>query len=128
MTPPAAIAVAPATILVVEDEPATLDLVTAALRREGYIVIDAPGPAAAIGLAAMHPGELDLVLTDVVMPEMNGVQMFEQIARHRPRARVVFMSGFGGDGVHGYADAPLLHKPFGVNGLIAAARAALAER
>ena len=115
----------PATVLVVEDDPMVLDLVTTVLRREGYLVIDAPSPLAAIDLASLHPGDVDLVLTDVVMPHMNGVQMFEQIIRHRPRARVVFMSGYGQDALASHSDSPLLHKPFTVSGLVAAVRAAL---
>ena len=118
-------AVERATVLVVEDDPMVLHLVATVLRREGYVVIDAPSPLAAIDLASLHPGAVDLVLTDIVMPHMNGVQMFEQIARHRPRVRVVFMSGYGQDALVARSDSPLLHKPFTASGLVAAVHAAL---
>jgi signal transduction histidine kinase len=118
-------AVAPATILVVEDDPVVLELVTAVLRREGYNVIDADDPTAALELVRSHTGELELVLTDLVMPRQNGVQLFAQIARLRPQTRVVFMSGYGQDALNIPADVTLLHKPFTIDGLVAAVRGAL---
>ena len=118
-------AVAPATILVVDDDPVVLELVTAVLRREGYNVIDADDPTAALELVRSHTGELELVLTDLVMPRQNGVQLFAQIARLRPQTRVVFMSGYGQDALNIAADVTLLHKPFTIDGLVAAVRGAL---
>ena len=114
------------TILVVEDDHVVLDLVTAVLRREGFEVITAAEPAVAIELAGAHADRLDLVLTDVVMPQMNGVQMFEQVARRCPRTRVVYMSGYGQDALAAAGEIALLQKPFTIAGLVAAVRGALA--
>ncbi len=117
---------ASASILVVEDDDVVLALVTSVLRREGFDVITAPGPVAAIELAARHPGRLDLVLTDVMMPRMNGVQMFEAVARERPQTRVVYMSGYGQDALQGgEGEVTLLQKPFTVASLVATVRGAL---
>ena len=115
------------TILVVEDDPAVLSLVTRVLRREGYRVLEADGPTAAIDLASHHEGWLDLVLTDVVMPSLNGVQMFGIIARTRPGLRVMYMSGYDQEAIASETEAvALLRKPFSVAGLVAAVQGALA--
>ncbi|MBZ0238720.1 MAG: response regulator, partial [Deltaproteobacteria bacterium] len=112
----AAAARANQTILVVEDEPAVRGLVVRLLNREGYRVLNAPGPEDAIRTAALHPGEIALVLTDVVMPGMNGRRMFEEIRADRPSTRVIYMSGYDQDvlapqGVLS-SSVRLLRKPF----------------
>ncbi|HUQ06689.1 MAG TPA: ATP-binding protein [Kofleriaceae bacterium] len=104
------------TILVVEDEPAVRGLVIRLLGREGYHVLSAPGPEDAIRLAAGHPHDIHLVLTDVVMPGMNGRRMFDEIKAVRPATRVVYMSGYDQDvlapqGVLA-SSVRLLRKPF----------------
>jgi signal transduction histidine kinase/CheY-like chemotaxis protein len=104
------------TILVVEDEPAVRGLVVRLLGREGYNVLNAAGPEEAIRLAAAHSGDIGLVLSDVVMPGMNGRKMFETIHAARPSTRVVYMSGYDQDvlapqGVLS-SSVRLLRKPF----------------
>jgi two-component system, cell cycle sensor histidine kinase and response regulator CckA len=104
------------TILVVEDEPAVRGLVIRLLGREGYHVLSAPGPEDAIRCAAAHPGHIALVLTDVVMPGMNGRRMFEEIRVARPTTQVMYMSGYDQDvlapqGVLS-SRVRLLRKPF----------------
>jgi signal transduction histidine kinase/ActR/RegA family two-component response regulator len=104
------------TILVVEDEPAVRGLVIRLLGREGYHVLSAPSAEDAIRLAAGHPHDIHLVLTDVVMPGMNGRRMFEEIRAARPSTRVVYMSGYDQDvlapqGVL-LSSVRLLRKPF----------------
>ncbi len=112
----AAAARASQTILVVEDEPAVRGLVVRLLGREGYRVLNAPGPDEAIHLAAAHAGDIALVLTDVVMPGMNGRRMFDEIRAARPGTRVIYMSGYDQDvlapqGVLA-SSVRLLRKPF----------------
>ena len=104
---PAAAAPAPAegheTILLVEDEPTVNRAVRRILERAGYTVLAAVSPEEARRLAAGHPGEIQLLLTDIVMPGMNGRELAAQLRPSRPWMRPVFMSG--------YADAALGADP-----------------
>jgi two-component system, cell cycle sensor histidine kinase and response regulator CckA len=103
------------TILLVEDEPALRAVVATILRRQGYEVLVAPGGVEAVDVAANAAGPVDLLLTDIVMPKMNGVELAELLVRARPTLRVVCMSGFAEESmirrVHerGYG---FLQKPF----------------
>jgi len=82
------------TILVVEDEQQILDLVKTGLSAMGYNVLAAGSADEAIALNAKHKGEIHLLLTDVVMPSMNGNELRERILRTRPLIKVIFMSGY----------------------------------
>jgi len=82
------------TILLVEDEPAILHMVTIMLERLGYIVIAATTPGEAIRLAHEHSGPIDLLLTDVVMPEMDGRDLAKNLLSIYPDIRRLFMSGY----------------------------------
>jgi PAS domain S-box-containing protein len=82
------------TILLVEDDDQVRGLVTRILRKEGYQVIEARRPSEALRLEAELVPALDLVLTDLVMPEMNGRQLAERLRARRPQARVLYMSGY----------------------------------
>src|SRR6185437_11782106 len=84
-----------------EDEPALRDLVAMVLRRAGYAVIQATHPVQALALAKAHAGRIDLLVTDVVMPQMNGKQLADALTDARPGLRVLFMSG--------YIDNPVVH-------------------
>jgi two-component system, cell cycle sensor histidine kinase and response regulator CckA len=86
-----------ATILVVEDEPQLRSMVSTVLRGEGYLVIDAEDPLRAIELSGSHGGPIDILLTDVVMPHLNGRKLAERLASSRPEMRVVYMSGYTED-------------------------------
>jgi CheY-like chemotaxis protein len=94
----------------------------------GYVVLEASSASAAIGIATDRGRPLDLVLTDVVMPEMSGIELAGRIQRVRP-VRVLFMSGHPQEVVaHGgalAADAHLIEKPFTRDGLLRAVRDAL---
>jgi two-component system cell cycle sensor histidine kinase/response regulator CckA len=81
------------TVLLVDDSEQVRTLVHEILRREGYRVIAASGPAEAL-LAAEQPGEISLLLTDVVMPKMTGRQLAERLAKRRPDIKVLYMSGY----------------------------------
>jgi signal transduction histidine kinase/CheY-like chemotaxis protein len=117
------------TILVVEDEPMVRGVVRRLLAARGYRVLESGDPFAAIDLAREHP-EIELVVTDVMMPGMNGQAMWEQIATIRPEARVMFISGYDNDVLapHGVLteNVTLVRKPFSSSELIQAVRASLA--
>ncbi len=117
------------TILLVEDEPAILRLEEEMLRRLGYEVLAAAAPGDALRLAAAHPGRIDLVMTDVVMPGMNGRELAEEIARARPGVRCLYMSGYTADVIahRGVLDdgVNFLQKPFALRDLAERVRGAL---
>ncbi len=104
------------TILLVEDEPAILKMATMMLEMLGYTVVAATSPGEAIRLAHAYRGRLDLVMTDVVMPEMNGRELAGHLFSHCPDLKCLFMSGHTAnvivhdgvldDGVH------FIQKPF----------------
>ena len=85
------------TVLVVEDEAAVRSLVQAVLERRGYAVLAASDGAAALDLVDKHAGVIHLLLTDVVMPGMNGRDLAMRVKARRPAIKVVFMSGYTAD-------------------------------
>jgi len=104
------------TILLVEDDESLRELTIALLTGEGYKVLPANNGASALALALQYPNEIHLLLTDVVMPEMNGPDLAAQLKAHRPGLNVLYMSGYTGKLLshHGVleAETALLHKPF----------------
>ena len=104
------------TILVLEDEARVRKLICEVLHSRGYHVLEAVRAEEAIRIAAEHEGRIDMVLTDVVMPEMSGPQAAEQIRRARPGVKVLFMSGYTDEAMarHGILEsgAAFLQKPF----------------
>jgi signal transduction histidine kinase/ActR/RegA family two-component response regulator len=104
------------TILVVEDEPQTRKLVIKILTQAGYRVLEAADAEQALSLTEDQLMEVDLLLTDVVMPGVSGPQLAAHLLQQYPAWRVLFMSGYAGEEIarHGLggADAPLLPKPF----------------
>ena len=82
------------TILLVEDEEALRELVASMLRERGHTVLEADCGRTALAVADGHPGVIDLLLSDVVMPGMNGRQVAREITLRRPAIKVVFMSGY----------------------------------
>jgi CheY-like chemotaxis protein len=87
------------TLLLAEDEGSLRELIRESLEALGYTVLQAPHPATAISLAETHPGRIDLLLTDVVMPGMGGRELAQQIVDRRPEVRVLYMSGYTDDTV-----------------------------
>ena len=83
-----------ATILFVEDEPAVRSMTAHMLTRAGYRVLAAATPTEAVALFEDHADEVDLLLTDVVMPEMHGPALAERLVARRPDLRVLFVSGY----------------------------------
>jgi two-component system, cell cycle sensor histidine kinase and response regulator CckA len=91
---PAARAARQETILLVEDEEAVRRMIGASLRRDGYRVLEASTPSGACELVEQHPERIDLLLSDVVMPEMNGPALAQRLVGARPSLRVLFISGY----------------------------------
>jgi PAS domain S-box-containing protein len=104
-----------ATILVVEDDPSVRAVACAILRRAGYSVVAAASGPEALALPAAVRDRCDLVVSDVVMPAMNGFTLVEQLRRHNPRLKVLLMSGHIDDAALANpgrpADVPILSKP-----------------
>lgn len=108
-----------ATILLVEDDADILDIGRKILERMGYGVLVAQSPQEALIRAETSPQPIDLLITDVVMPEMNGQVLSEKLSRKFPEMRTIFMSGYTADIIapHGVLNEQLhfLQKPFTVN-------------
>jgi CheY-like chemotaxis protein len=117
------------TILLVEDEVAVRAVIRRMLETLGYTVLDAVDGGDAIRLAAEHTGHVDLLLTDVVMPELNGRALAERLSERWPRLRVLFMSGYTDDEIlrRGLAQSgsSFLEKPFTPERVAGAIRRAL---
>jgi len=84
------------TILVCDDDELILDSTARLVRLRGYTVLRALGPLEALEAAASHAETIDLLLTDVVMPEMNGWELAQKLAEDRPDMKVIFVSGHTG--------------------------------
>ena len=87
------------TILLVEDEELLREMVRDALEESGYRVLEAPHPQAAMALSASFEGEIDLLVTDVVMPGRNGPELAKALRASRPGLAVIFMSGYPGNAI-----------------------------
>ncbi|HYM25347.1 MAG TPA: ATP-binding protein, partial [Vicinamibacterales bacterium] len=112
----------PGTILLVEDEDAVRAITGAVLRRSGYRVFEAPLPSAACEIFDRHAEQIDLLLTDVVMPEMNGPALAQRLIGRRPSLRTLFISGYA-DAIRPLEESnqpnlSLLAKPFQASVLV----------
>lgn len=120
------------TVLVAEDEPAILDLIKIMLDQQGYYVLAASTPGEAIQMAEEHNGELHLLITDVVMPEMNGRDLAKRILSLYPNIKRLFMSGYTDNMIahHGILDDGVcfIQKPFSRKDLIAKVREVLDQK
>ncbi len=117
------------TILLVEDEPILLDMTKEMLELNGYQVLIALNPDEALQIAGDHADEIHLVMTDVVMPGMNGYDLAEKLMSLYPSLKCLFMSGYTASVIarHGALDEPVhfIQKPFSMNDLIAKVRQVL---
>jgi CheY-like chemotaxis protein len=106
-------------ILLVEDEAPILELLRGVLTRFGYHVLPAMGPEEAIGLASSIEEEVDLLITDVAMPGMNGVELHGHLSVARPSLPVLYVSGYVAEAARQWGVPPhqLLEKPFPLSAL-----------
>ncbi len=109
------------TVLLVEDEPSVLRLATLMLQQQKYNVLSAPNPKEAILLANEHPGKIDILMTDLVMPEMNGQELAKVLLARHPNLKCLFVSGWASEIISSenlsQARAHFLQKPFSIKEL-----------
>jgi two-component system, cell cycle sensor histidine kinase and response regulator CckA len=119
------------TVLLVEDEAILLDFSARLLGELGYTVLPAVGPAQALQMAADHGGDIDILLTDVVMPGMNGHDLWQRLRQERPHLKCLFTSGYTANVIshHGVLDPGIhfLPKPYTPADLAVKLREALAD-
>jgi two-component system cell cycle sensor histidine kinase/response regulator CckA len=117
------------TVLIVEDEEAIMKLGKRLLERLGYTVLTANTPGQALRLVGEHAGDIHLLITDVVMPEMNGRELAERLSPLKPGMQCLFMSGYTANALahHGVLDEDLrlIQKPFLLKDLAAKVREVL---
>jgi two-component system cell cycle sensor histidine kinase/response regulator CckA len=115
-------AFAPKTLLLVDDDPAIRSLLTRVLKREGFTVFEAEDGIDALSVANSIPGAIDLLVTDVVMPRMDGVSLAVQLLADHSETKVLYISGFCDERAlktqahDEYAE--FLGKPFGTAELV----------
>ena len=119
------------TILLVEDEGGVRKLARVVLERQGYTVLEAANGEEALRLLDAHSGSLDLLVTDVVMPGLDGGELARAVKEQFPAAKVIYLSGYTSDAVvrHGiqFHEVAFLQKPFSVTSLAAKVRDVLLE-
>jgi len=117
------------TILFVEDEMSVRELVTEYLSARGYRVLEAPDGVKALEIASEHDGEIQLLITDVVMPHLSGRELATRVSARRPRLKVLYISGYTDDSIfrHGVLEGGMafLQKPFNLKALAAKVREVL---
>jgi len=105
-----------ATVLIVEDDPGIRELSAKILKRFGYTVLSAEGGDEARQICERHDGTIHVLLSDVMMPGMNGPKVAAMLTSMRPELKVVFMSGYGTQEVARLGvverEVPFLQKPF----------------
>jgi CheY-like chemotaxis protein len=118
------------TILLVEDSGIVRDLVRQILEMDDYTVLEAPSPEDAIRICGAHEGEIHLLLTDVLMPGMNGRELSARVTILRPSVKVLYMSGYAEDVIvrNGVQDSGthFIQKPFSAETLAEKVREVLA--
>jgi two-component system cell cycle sensor histidine kinase/response regulator CckA len=120
-----------ATVLLVEDEDTVRSFASRALSTRGYKVLTASHGGEALEVMREHGGEVDLVVSDVVMPEMDGPTLMKHLNKERPDIKLIFMSGYAEEAFRNNLDADLkfgfLPKPFTLKKLVTAVKEALEE-
>lgn len=118
------------TILVVEDEQPVRSLARRILERGGYRVLEAGDAAEALAVLERHPGSIELLLSDLILPGTSGTVLAERVRRNRPGIRTLFMSGYPSSVTDSHGTTPIpsdfLQKPFTPTALLARVRDALA--
>ena len=118
-------------VLLVEDDDMVRRFAYDTLRMLGYTVLEAPHGGEALLLCERYPAAIDLMVTDIVMPHLNGVELYERVARLRPEMRVLYMSGYTETGIAREGilkpGATFLEKPFSPDSLLRKVREILDE-
>src|SRR5262245_15953511 len=115
-------------ILIVDDEPIIRRLLVAALERDGFSVLTARNGVDAISVSQSHQGEIDLLITDLIMPEMDGVALAKAFSAGEPDIPVLFMSGhWDSRWIEELEGTGFLRKPFTIDTLLAKVHALLQE-
>ena len=119
------------TILLVEDEESVRAFAARALASRGYTVLEADTGAAALELMDEHDGNVDLVVSDVVMPEMDGPTLLKEVRKRNPELKIIFVSGYAEDAfrknLEGDEKFTFLPKPFNLKELAATVKEVLAN-
>ena len=119
------------TVLLVEDQEAVRALTKEVLQRHGYRILEASGGEEAIAMARQYAGDIDLLLTDVMLEGMNGRKLAELLTATRPTIKVLFVSGYTAEVIanRGVLESGIafLQKPFSADGLTAKVREVLAR-
>jgi len=120
------------TVLLVEDEDAVRSFAARALGQRGYRVLEATTGTEALEIFSSHNGDVDLVVSDVVMPEMDGPTLMKHLRSERPDVKIIFISGYAEDAFkrnlsENDEDFMFLQKPFDLKELAAAVKAALQD-
>ena len=117
------------TLLLAEDDPQVRELAHSVLSRQGYTVLTSGNADMAVNVMAQHAGPIHLLLTDVIMPEINGRELSAKIAAKHPGLRVLYMSGYTADVITRRGilekDAAFIQKPFSITDLTAKVREVL---
>jgi CheY-like chemotaxis protein len=120
------------TILLVEDESGVRELISEVLSAKGYQVLTATDGLSGLELARSFKGTIDLLVSDLCMPKLGGIELAAKLKDSRPETKVLFVSGYPGDQVvqrpAASAGAPILQKPFDMRYLAAAVRCVLDGR
>ena len=119
------------TVMLVEDEDAVRSFAARALKLRGYTVIEAASGDLALEAMRAHEGTIDLLVTDVMMPNMDGPTLVQEAVKLRPEMRVIFMSGYAEDAFRKTSERTeemhFLPKPFGLKQLVAKVKDVLSE-
>ena len=117
------------TILLVEDDPAVRSLTHRILTTQGYEVLESASGSEALSVAKANKGRIDLLITDIVMPGMDGRELADQLAEIDPETRVLYMSGYSDEKIWARRRMnptdQLLHKPFTLASLVEKVREVL---
>lgn len=130
---PAALASATKCILLVEDDPALRNVFGTILARKGYHLFIAENGTEAVEIGKAQAGNLDLLLTDIVMPDCNGFELAARIAEFQPEIKTLFMSGYAGESIREFdlvrdKEISFIQKPFNINTLIASIEKAMGHK
>ena len=118
-------------VLAVDDEPVIVNLVTAILENHGYQVTTAESGKQALQMSLSKSSSFDVLLTDIIMPDMDGRQLAIHLENHGIRTPILFMSGYASEWDRGEAPASerlVLRKPFTAKELISAVEGVMSER